>query len=309
MSTTRTIVVGTDGTHGSRAAIRYAAAEAARLDAVLKIVHVTPDYSAIAGVVPVFPLTASEAQAVGHKILAAAVAEARFAVDPERIATELVAGSRVASLVRASAHAELIVLGDQPATPMARLVTGAVLGGVAVRSQVPVVVVPGDWAGGPARGLVVVGVKSCDSSEGLVRRAFEIAADRKAHLRLVHAWELPTLYDEMIVSRLDQETWSAAAREALEKVVGSMAEDYPGVEVEISLAHGQPARILADASAEADLLLLARREHAFPLGYLGSTGRTLVRSRHCPVVILPPAAEPAGFAGLRLEEHGRAVKS
>lgn len=309
MSSTEFIVVGVDGTIGSRAAIAYAAREADRFDATVKIVHVSPDYRPVAGIYPLaYPITASEARAVGHKILAAAAEEARAHIGEDRVRTELVTGGRVASLVRAAAGSRAIVLGDQRRMLVDRLATGTVLGGVAARATAPVVVVPGDWA--PAEhGTVMAAIKACDRSPGLIERALNVASERKARLVLLHAWELPTLYDDMIVSRLDETTWDDEARAALEKTVEEVRGDHDDVEVEIRIAHGQPAHVIADASSEADLVLIARRPHAFPLGYLGSTGRTVVREAHSPVVVLPPAGEPEGLAGLALEREGAAVKA
>jgi nucleotide-binding universal stress UspA family protein len=55
--------------------------------------------------------------------------------------------------------------------------------------------------------------------------------------------------------------------------------------------HGQPAQVLRDASASADLVLIARRRHAFPVGHLGGTARALLRESLAPVMVLPPAEE------------------
>lgn len=308
MSTTEFIVVGVDGTSGSRAAVTYAAREAGRTDALLKIVHVSPDYTSVAGIYPMaYPITASEARAVGHKILAAAAEEARSVIGPDRVRTELITGGRVACLVRAAAGARAIILGDQRRMLVDRLATGTVLGGVAARSSAPVFVVPGDWTPSEHRTLLAA-VKACEASSGLIERALRAAADRKARLVLLHVWELPTLYDDMIATRIDERTWEEEARTALTKAVEEVRGDHPDVEVEIRVAHGQPARLIVDASAEADLVLIARRAHAFPLGYLGSTGRTVAREAHSPVVVLPPAGEPEGLAGLAVEREGAAIE-
>jgi len=289
MTTTEFIVVGVDGTGGSRAAVAYAAREAGRIDATLEIVHVSPDYTPVAGMYPLaYPITASEARAVGHKILAAAAEEARAVIGPERVRTELITGGRVAALVRAGAEARAIVLGDQRRLLVDRLTTGTVLGGVAARATAPVVVVPGDWM--PAEhGTVIAAIKACGASPGLIAGAIATAADRKARLVLLHVWELPTLYDDVIAARVDEQTWDDEARAALMRTVDDVRGDHADVDVEVRVAHGQPAKVIVDASAEADLVLIARRAHAFPLGYLGSTGRAVVRDTHCPAVVLPPA--------------------
>ena len=63
------------------------------------------------------------------------------------------------------------------------------------------------------------------------------------------------------------------------------------MEARIEVRRGQPARVIADASAESDLLVIGRRRHTFPVGRLGSTGRALLRESHCPIEVLPPVLD------------------
>lgn len=299
------IVVGVDGSEGAAAALRYAAREARRLDAGLRLVHVAPDLAPLVAMYPVaYRLPPVEAERAGRRLLSDAVKELGDDWPPGRVETSLVLGSAVDGLVNAARHAPLLVLGDQRRPVLDRLVTGSVLAAVAGRATVPVVAVPADWSPQAEHGRVVVGVKWCEDSEGLVRRAFEIARERAATLVLLHAWELPTLYDEVIASQVDEELWSAEARTQLQRLADSVRDDYPGVALELRVEHGQPARVLTDAIAEADLILLARRPHAFPWGHLGGTGRAVLREGTCPIEVLPPAVEPVGLEDLLLEEQG-----
>lgn len=304
MNATQEIVVGVDGTAGCRAAIAYAAREAERLHVGLTIVHVSPGDTLVGTAYPFsFPLTGSDARAVGHKILAAAADEACAMIGADRVRTELITGPRVAALVKAAEGARAIVLGDQRRSLLDRLVTGTVLGGVATHSTAPVVVVPGEWV--PAgHGVVLAAVKSPEVSAGLIERALGIAADRDARLVLLHAWELPSLYDDMIVPQLDEAAWQEDARAAVVAALESARARHPDldVDVEVRVLHGQSARCIVDASAYADLVLVARRAHTFPLGYLGSTGRTVVRDSRAPVVVLPPARDAVGPRSLAAGE-------
>jgi nucleotide-binding universal stress UspA family protein len=63
------------------------------------------------------------------------------------------------------------------------------------------------------------------------------------------------------------------------------------VETRVDVRRGQPARLIANAASESDLLVIGRRRHTFPTGRLGSTGRALLRESHCPVEVLPPVLE------------------
>ena len=105
----------------------------------------------------------------------------------------------------------------------------------------------------------------------------------------MHAWELPPVYDDLITARVAAREWSEKAEHAMEDALTAVREAHPEVPIELRVRHGQPARVLQQATEGAELLLLARRPHAFPFGHLGGTGRTLLRVSHCPVEVLPPA--------------------
>jgi len=289
------LLVGVDGSAASDAAVRFAAHEARRLGAGLRIVHVMPavvPYAAMTPVVPVEPVTLRSA---GHAVLHDAAALARTVLEARQVAVQLLDGPRAAGLVKAAQTARLLVVGHERRSTLERIVVGATTQAVAARATCPIVAVPENWTPESSQGRVAVGVKNVERAEPLVRRAFALAAERQARLVLVHAWELPSRYDDMlVVAQGDERAWSARARQVLGHAVALVARDHPEVEFEIRVVHGQAARVLHQASAEADVLLLARRPHAFPLGHFGSTGRTLLRESLCPVeVIPPPVDEPA----------------
>jgi len=301
------ILVGVDGSHGSDAAVDYAVAEAYRTGAGVRLVHVLPDVARTAGRYPMaVPMPRFESQRIGHRILRDAVQRTGDLRHRERVVAELLTGGRVQALVHAAQRAQLVVLGDERHSRLDRVLTGSVLTGVAARSTTSVVAVPNTWHPGDEHGRVVVAVKDCQASLGLVRRALDLATDRAATLVLLHAWELPTGYDDMIFTRVDAAEAAAGARAALQALVTQVTGDQPAErcpDVVIRVEHGQPAHVLIEASESADLLVVARRPHAFPLGHLGATGRAVVREAHCPVEVVPPAAEPAGL-GLVLEADG-----
>jgi nucleotide-binding universal stress UspA family protein len=220
----------------------------------------------------------------------------------------LFVGPRIPTLVELAEHAPLVVLGSQQRTVMDRLLTASTLSGVASRATCPVVAVPLDWTETGEHHRIVVGVKSTQRSGELVRRALEIAQQRSAKVVLVHAWELPAEYDDLITERVDHDEWTKRACRTIEDNLHGVREAFPDVPVEIRVKHGQPARVLQIASDEADLLLLARRHRGFPFGHLGGTGRALLREGHCPVEVMPPADEPTDESNVVLEEVGELSK-
>jgi nucleotide-binding universal stress UspA family protein len=299
------VLVGVNGSPASSAAIRYAAREADRLGTGIQLVHMVPNYVPTA---PMLPLASSDLAGAGREILRAATTEAHKLLDPSRVTASLYAGPRIPTLLEMAEHAPLVVLGSRQRTAMDRLLTASTLGGVASRAACSVVAVPAGWSRTGEHHRIVVGVKSTEHSAELVRRALEIARERSAEVVLVHAWELPHEYDDLITARVDQDEWADRARRIIEANLGGVLDAYPDVPVEIRVIHGQPARVLQTASDEADLLLLARRHRGFPFGHLGGTGRALVREGHCPVEVVPPADEPTRESELVLEEVGELSK-
>ena len=299
------VVVGVDGSSAGSAAIRYAAHVAQRLGTDILLVHVVPNYLPMT---PMLPLATADLEAAGRQILREATIEAQQFMEPGRVTESLQYGPRVLALLKVAEHARMLVLGSKQQPLIERLLTGSVLLGVAARATSPVVAVPPGWTSTGERHRIVVGVKSTEHSQGLVRRALEIAEERKAEVVLVHAWELPGQYDDLVTASVEQDEWNDRARHTIERSLGKVQNDHPDVPLEIRVVHGQPARVLLSATDEADLLLLARRHTGFPLGHLGGTGRALVHHAHCPVEVLPPADEPVDTSDLVLEEAGSLQK-
>lgn len=287
------IVVGVDGSDAALAAVRYAAAEAVRGGAELVIAHAGPSPLVLgaAGPLGLYPLTPAEYRGVGIKIVNHARTVAReVAGDSWPIRTALLDGETAAAALVAHAHgARMLVLGDQRRALLDRLVTGSVLHDVAGNARVPVIVVPEGWQGEDPKAVVTVGIGEIETSEDLLQHAMAIAADRDATLRIVHAWELPGLYDDLIVTRIDSELWRDQNRQEIEAVLRRLRPAFPHLAVDVELVHQQPARALVAASGNADLLVLGRRRRG--LRHLGGTARAVLREARCPVEVVPPAQE------------------
>lgn len=301
------VVVGVDGTPASEAAVRYGAQEAARLGAGLRLVHVAAETASLLAMYPALFRSAADAKRFARRMLRHAVEQVGDVVPLDRISAAVLTGSVADGLVTAGEEARLLVLGDQHRPLVDRMFTGSVLAGVAGHSRAPVVAVPANWEPGGHR-PVVAAVKDSAGSLGLVRRALEIADRQQARLVLLHAWQLPVGYDDLIALRVDEDQWAQEASGGLRSLVDDVHGDFPDVEVDLRVVHGQPAHVLCEASRNADLLLLARRPHGFPWGHLGATGRAVLRESRCPVEVLPPAGDPVDLGGLVLEQNGVLVK-
>jgi nucleotide-binding universal stress UspA family protein len=126
------VVAGADGSPASVLALHHAVVEAARRHAVVQVVHVAE------------PLDGSgEAEARGRQVLDAAVA-AVPGLDPAH--ARLMTGEPAAALVRASAHAQLLVVGRRGDSPALGNLLGAVAQKLLRRASCPTVFVPGSAA-------------------------------------------------------------------------------------------------------------------------------------------------------------------
>lgn len=283
------IVVGIDGSDAALAAVRYASVEARRTGAGLELVHAAPQLGPLGVAVAVgHHVSHEEHRAVGTRLLDRARKVARGVTGEEwSIETKIRDGRAATALATASAGAVAVVVGAQRRSLSDRLLTGSVVAHLAGTAAVPVVVVPDSWRAGDSCGVVAVGVRDPDAADAAVRRAFAIAADRGARVQVVHAWELPLMYDDLVPPRPGVDMWPAGLRSDLDSLVSRTSADFPHVPVELRLIHGQPARVLCHVSEQVDLLVLMRRRHAFPSGYLGSTARAVLRAAKCPVEVVP----------------------
>jgi nucleotide-binding universal stress UspA family protein len=280
------IVVGVDGSEQSDRAVRYAVTEARRRDTGITLVHAVHETAPMAAMLPLYSVE-SFAE-VGRRLVDDAERLVGD-VDPGiEVGTSVKGGSRVGVIVDAGEHASVIVLGHRSRSLASRVLTSSTTTGVAARAHCPVVSVPDNWVPGGNRGRVVVGIDESDASHDAVDLAFGEARRRDAELVVLHAWRLPTAYDDISYARVAVDEWMRSAGEEMEKVLAPFREAYPDVEVEVALRHEYAGPALVEATKDADLIVVGRRGHGAPYGiYLGSLARMLIREGHCPVEVAP----------------------
>ncbi|MGH3380425.1 MAG: universal stress protein [Actinoallomurus sp.] len=170
----------------------------------------------------------------------------------------------------AAADASMIVVGSASLMEMSDLADGSSAMAVAVRANVPVVVVrPGlpDVAPGPSAGRVVAGVDGTGRSEAAVGFAVAEARARSCGLTLVHAIE---------------EERQRAAAEAMLTRIGAGHPDVRTVVVADLAGHA-----LIEESAGALLVVVGSRGRGGLAGMLlGSVSQAVVHRAHCPVAVV-----------------------
>ena len=135
-------------------------------------------------------------------------------------------GSRVRGIVDACVGARLLVMGRDRSF-VQRLVSGRTAAGVAERATCPVESVPPDWQDTPRFGAVLVGVRSPVDAVPLLAHAFPVAAGRAARLVVLHAWKLPTGYDDIIASRVALAELETRTIAELEPLMEPWRATYP----------------------------------------------------------------------------------
>ena len=280
------VVVGVDGSEQSDRAVHYAVAEARRRDTGITLVHAVHETAPMAAMLPLYSVEAFAE--VGRRLVDDAE---RLVLDLDpgmEVGTSARGGSKVGVLVDAAEHASVIVLGHRSRSLSGRVFAHSTSSGVSARAHCPVISVPDTWVPGGEHGRVVVGIDESAASHDALDVAFGEARRRKATLVVLHAWRLPTAYDDISYSRLAVDEWMGTATEEVEKTLAPFREVYPDVRVEISLRHEYAGPALVAATEDADLIVVGRRGHGAPLGiYLGSLARLLIRESKCPVEVAP----------------------
>ncbi|MFJ8472501.1 universal stress protein [Kitasatospora sp. NPDC094011] len=280
---TSTVVAGVDGSAASTVAARWAAEEALRRGAPLRLVHAWPwltdGVSSFA--------EPDDLPAAAQRTLAEAADAVRADHPDLAVHTDAVLDAPVDGLVAAAADAGLLVLGSRGHGGFAGLLLGSVGMAVAGRSEVPVVVVRAE--GAPEAAEVVVGVDAHAPEEEVLDFAFRAAALRGARLRAVHGWDLPPLFG---YAGGAVPAGEVAQLEALEAKLLSLAlagprERHPEVAVVEDVRLGA-ARGLVESSAGAALVVVGRRRRPVEFGpRLGRVAHAALHHAQAPVAVVP----------------------
>ncbi len=140
---------------------------------------------------------------------------------------------------------------------------------------------------------IVVGIDGSETSIEALRRAAGIARALGAPLEAIAVWHVPvSMYDVYSPEpgwSPDQEAATMLA-ETAEKVFGSeLPEWFTAV-----TAPGTPAKVLIEASKDAEMLVVGSRGHGGFVGLLlGSVSSACVAHAHSPVLIVRPEVAAA----------------
>jgi nucleotide-binding universal stress UspA family protein len=283
------IVVGTDGTEPSKAAVRWAAREATRRGVLLQIVHAF-DWEWESTRYECGSEHLDVERQLADAVIAAAVDQARSVAPAVRLEADAVTGSTVPQLLDSAKGAELLVLGSRGRGGFASLMLGSVSQRLATHAPCPVVVVRGD--GDATEGPVAAGVDDSPAASLVLETAFEAATSRHCALAVIHTYlPVPPLWVANDVPPTDLGTpqQDAAERQRLDEQLSPWRDKFPDVPVETMLSHDSAAAVLTGVSQGAQLVVVGSRGHgALASTLLGSTGLQLLHHAACPVLVALP---------------------
>ena len=137
---------------------------------------------------------------------------------------------------------------------------------------------------------IVVGVDGSETSRLATRWAANEARLRGADLELVSAWEIPTYDFGLGLTGSSEEIMKGLLQVAQHHLDAATEEAQAGggsLKVETRAIEGQAARVLMDASRDADLLVVGSRGlGGFRELMLGSVSQQCADHAGCPVVIV-----------------------
>ncbi len=283
------IVVGIDGSDGAATAARWAADEAVRRHATVRLVHAYelppnagyPDYHT-----PPNDLHAKVRQQ-SEQLLDSVAAELTARHPDLTVETRIVYERPVVALSRTSEDAQLTVVGSDDATRISGVLLGSVALGAASSNPAPVAVI---HAGQSDRttGPVVVGVDGSPVSDAAVEFAFEEAAIRDTDLIAVHAWN--DIYSDSHGAQtllVDPAVLKQEERALLGERLTGWRDKYPDVAVSQVVLEKRPTTALLGYGSTAQLIIVGSHGRGGFAGMLlGSTSHALITHATCPVIVV-----------------------
>ncbi|GLY49863.1 universal stress protein [Lentzea sp. NBRC 102530] len=280
------VVVGLDGSDSALRAVTWAAAEAARRGAVLRLVHA--EMPLPAGALDLTGMVRAALHDEAMTWVRKAVTEANGIAPDVEVEVRVEVGTAAWLLEQESASAALVVVGSRGLGGFTGLLLGSVAVALSCHAMCPVVVVRGTDP--VPDGPVVVGVNGSPQNWHVVDRAFAEAEVRGTSLVAVHAWHLPLRHARLAEAvgvgwRSLDVTRDAVVRQRLE----SCADRHPSVLVERHVVHGSAAGRLLDFARGAALLVVGSRgTGGLRATLLGSTSQAVLHHAPCPVLLVRP---------------------
>lgn len=276
------VVVGVDGSEPALRAVDTAAVQARLLGCPLEVVHafIWPELRAPAIPTPEW-LPGAGLRASAERTVDEAVRRAQETAPGVDVSGAVVTGAPEPVLLRASAGAALVVVGDRGLGGFTGLLLGSVAVALASRARCPIVVVRGR---SDPSGPVVLGVDGSALGDTVADLALSWAAANGLRLRAVHA-----VHALGATGAQDQQRSPGPATvPAVFSAVEERRRARPAVDVEHEVCRGDARRVLVRESEDASLVVVGSRGRGgFEGLLLGSVSHATLHHASCPVAVVP----------------------
>ena len=290
------VVVGVDGSEESLRAADWAALEARRHHAPLRIVS-APAMPPRMYARHAEPLTVADIlRARAASALEDAMARAGELASGLVTEAGLLSGTPALAVTGCGTGALMLVVGARGAGGFAALVLGSISRYVAMNAACPVVVAREEASA--AQLEVVVGIGDPRDTAGTLGFAFDEAARRHATLVAVHSCWLPGARGGLAgdggeYSAHREKVLTESGR-ALAEALAGWREKYPAVPVRQDVVADHPAKVLACYSSRADLVVIGRHGEPGSHPAIGAIQHAVLNHVHGPVAIVPARDVIAG---------------
>lgn len=319
------LVVGVDGSPGSRAALGHALTTAARRGGDVEVVCTFPLILSWTGGAPLeaphTDVIRDETEAVTRDFVAEVRSDPAVAVVPGvsevPVTPRVTVGPAAQELVDRSREADLLVVGSRGRGAVRSALLGSVALHCATHAHCPVVVVRPTAVGRPQQSRVVVGLDGSDRSRAALVAAVDEAGRRGADVVAVAAY-LPVDYwpdpSDLPVPSSDEicaDVLRGAQDMVREVLAATGSPGVPVAHVRIEVVRGAATDLLLERAEQADLLVVGSRGRGALRGLLlGSVALHCVLHATCPVLVVhPPSRSGPGtpaFSAEAVSPAGRA---
>jgi nucleotide-binding universal stress UspA family protein len=274
------VIVAVDGGPASRAALDWSLARADTVSVHLELTTVVD-----LGWSPVRNPD-DDFQPAYERALADAAAYAEASGAEVKTTSIVRRGSPVDELVRASAGADLLVVGTNKTGVLVGAVHGTLPLRLAAHAGCPVAVIPAGWSAGGTS--IVVGVEDDATLDApLAAAAFEAEA-HDLPLVLVHAWSIPATLGADFGATVPFEALVEAHNDILSRAMDTVTAAHPGLTVTSQLTQGAAAPALVAAAESAAILVVGTHGRGAVAGLiLGSVSHDVLLNMPCPVLVVP----------------------
>jgi len=285
------VVAGVDGSEESLRAVEWAALEAQRHRAPLRIVSVPALLPRMRVCGQYADRGAARLQADSSRVLDEAVMRSREVAPRQLIDADLLAGPPALAITQSCSGALMLVVGARGSGGFPAMRLGSVSRYAAMNACCPVVVVREDTSA--VHREVVVGIRDPDDTAAALAYAFDEAALRGATLTAVHSFDWSLFAPghrgggDGAGQSGDAEHIAPEAELNLTEELATWRDKYPGVTVWQDVVHDHPAHVLASYCARADLVVIGRHDGTGSRPAIGGIQHALLDHARGPVAVVP----------------------